>query len=135
MKAIIKKSFAVLMAIIICFSAFVPTFAMEANIAQEEEASESFGDKILDFLWSIVSRIQDLWYSDWNLIYRAYKNSEAATPAVNTVDALPEYESAKSADFYVSPDGDYSIKNIKKLQKKVPGFEEIPVDEIGIKLP
>ncbi len=36
--------------------------------------------------------------------------------------------------FAVTPvlNGDYSIKDIEALQKKVSGFEEIPIDEIGI---
>ncbi len=37
--------------------------------------------------------------------------------------------------FTDAANGDYSIKDIEALQDEVPGFEQIPIAEIGIKLP
>ncbi len=126
MKRIAKCFLALLLvfSLLVCMGA--PAAAVDNSSvlvsAQEESKSVNIGDKILDFLWSIVVAIQDLWYSDWNLIYQTYKNTKAATPAANTVVALPEYEGVKSADFYVSPGG--SDENDGSLERPFATIEK-----------
>ncbi len=115
MKKITKSLLTLLLVFSLLFSMGMPAFATAENgnklIAEqaadsaEENTLKNIGDKILDFLWSIIAKILDLWYSDWNLIYQAYKKFDAATPAANTVGTLPEYKGVEKADFYVSPDG------------------------------
>lgn len=47
----------------------------------------------------------------------------------------PIYSLHKMNDFFVSSDnGNYNLKNIDEVREIIPGFEEIPVDEIGRKV-
>ncbi len=148
MKKIAKSFFALLLVFSMLLCAGTPAIAAEnsdtlvavqqADYQQGEDTSKSIGDLIWDFLWSIITKIEDLWYSDGNLIYQAYKKSKAATPAANTVTSMPEYEGVEKADFYVSADGsdendgslEAPFKTIEKARDAVRSLDKAGKTEV-----